>query len=93
MSAKLRSEQLDFASKSLEALLINYKEHAILLADQDWSKELVRLIKDAIGEGIAGHRGLGKYAIFKLRDTAMNWYEAELDTEIEGFKHKAEQVV
>jgi hypothetical protein len=84
MSTVFSDGQLDFARKELRGFLTSYEEHAVQFADQEWSKELVRLAKDAIRECGYGRHALGKYAVLKLRDTAMNWYKGKSITTQKG---------
>jgi hypothetical protein len=70
-------EEYEPARKGLEQVFGEFNRFVGDLAEEAWSKELVRLMKDAIAECNTGMTGLGQYAIMKLRDTAMNWYMLE----------------
>jgi hypothetical protein len=70
-------EEYEPARKGLKHILREFSRLAGDLADEAWSKELVRLMKDAIVECNTGLNGLGQYAIMKLRDTAKDWYKVE----------------
>ena len=70
-------KELMAAREELIYLLETYEEKAIAFANEDWSKELIRLIKNAIKECKVGKHGLGKYEILRLQDEAKGWYEQE----------------